>query len=411
MRDRQWLRWTTLGALALWCSAAFGDVDYFAVGQQGTTGGTIHVFTYDTVAKSVSHVTSFGSVGKPNTAVSVAALPGYGIVAGESGSSQAWEGVSRWITADKLTWTNDLAVDMAGETGTGEFFDTGVRVGTATTDTATISAAMLKDESLFVVDSRSQGGNRYYGVGNVTGQSGVVSAIFPSDAQHLGNLVDNTGTDTQPINVAGTIEGTANRFAVSTEIGTTQGVMVYNNDGTFKGSITRLGGGQTWHDMGNFKSSDKGDLILQINGIRDYPATIQVDATSVADVGFNTQAFVFSVPDPGTVPRWIQPQDVDGTESGLIVVLGQTRGGNLPGADGDVSSVQFFESADGITWTPTTQHPFRLQDVSGVPAGLRYVESVAALYAAAEQDGGVIPEPAGLSLVGLGLMALRRKRR
>lgn len=361
--------------------------DYFAVADQSNR--KVYVFTVDSDTDAIAYVAGVNMTNTPNTYPSVKPLPGHGFVVGQTGSGAIREGFEIFATADKLVWTSLLRVDMKDKTAAGEFFDTGFRASGTSTDPGTLSAALLKDGRIFITDARGQpSSKRYYGLGSVNGLSGDVSAIFPRDSSHLGTLADSTGSDTTLIHVSSTFEGSADRFAAVSWNSTTTGkVMIYNGDGTFKGYLTRLGASSR-HGVGNFKQTDWGDLIIQVDGLRADPATIHVNARWVNDAQWDTQQFSFTLPSvkgTGTGVYFIEPRNVDALESGRIVVLGETRGGG-----GDYTGVWVFESNDhGATWSSTTSNPVNLRTISGAPSTINGFD-IAGLYALPEAVAGTV---------------------
>jgi len=374
-----------IGMIAAPCATA--ATDYFAVAD--ASNRKVHVFTVDSDTDVIAYVAGVSMTNTPNTSPSVKPLPGHGFVVGQTGTGAIREGFEIFATADKLVWTSMLRLDMKDKTAAGEFFDTGYRAVGSSTDPGTLSAALLKDGRIFITDARSQpSSKRYYGLGSVNGLSGDVSAIFPRDSNHLGILADSTGSDTTLINVSSTFEGSADRFAAVSWNSTTTGkVMIYNGDGTFKGYLTRLGASSR-HGVGNFKQTAWGDLIIQIDGSRADPATININARWVDDARWDTQQFTFTLPNvkgTGTSVYFIEPRNVDALESGRLVVLGETRGGG-----GDYTGIWVFESSDnGATWSPTTSNPVNLRTISGAPSNISSYD-IAGLYTLPDKAAGTM---------------------
>ena len=163
--------------------------------------------------------------------------------------------------------------------------------------------------------------------------------------------------------------------------------MVYNSNGTFKGYLTRLGTFSK-HGIGNFKNATWGDLIIQLNGTRSDPALVAFNTRWVDDVLWDTQVSATTLPNvkgTGTGIYFIDPRNIDGTESGRIIVFGETRGGG-----GDFYGVWIFESYDnGLTWSPTTSNPVNLKNITGTPANVTGTD-IAALFAGHVNHGTLL---------------------
>ena len=343
--------------------------DYFAVAEQGTWNYVkIHIFSYDTIASNVTYRTTItnSTPDYVNFTVGLSAVPDYGFIVGHRRSPN----VNRFVTTDRTTWTRDLRIDLERTTA-GAFLDSGYR------SSANVSyyhgVAMLKDGKVFITSGNGQTGNvRNYGLGDASGLSGTVTNIFTRDTDHLGNLADVFGSDGLR-DVTSTIEGTANRFVTCTVGGGSTTVMVYNANGTYKGAITPVGTGI--RGLGVFKSTAKGDLILQANN-RGYNSPIDIRGIYVDDSRFNAVAFDKSHTCSGTYFNRGLSVDVDGLESGRIIVFGTVRG---PGNVDKAGILNIFESTDGTTWTPVWTTSLWLEKAVGAPAGIGG-ETVCGLY-------------------------------
>jgi hypothetical protein len=345
--------------------------DYFAVSEQNSAWSyvKVHIFSYDTVAASVTYRTTVTNATSAyvNMTVGLSAVPNYGFIIGHRRAPN----VDRYTTANRTNWVSDLRIDMSLNTP-GTFYDTAIRSGSAL-EHYCVGVAMLKDGKVFITSDRNQAGNRYYGLGDLTGLSGTVSAIFPQDANHLGNLAVVTGSGEQTLwDVTSTIEGTANRF-VTCNRNINGTVMVYNSDGTYKGAITPVGTGV--RALGVFKATAKGDLILQANN-RGYNSLIDIRGIYVDDSRFDTAAFTKSHTCSGTYFNRGTSVDVDGLESGRIIVFGTVRG---PGSVDKAGILNIFESTDGTTWTPVWATSLWLENAIGAPAGIGG-ETICGLY-------------------------------
>lgn len=378
---------------------ARAGLDYFAV-NSGGSDDTTYVFTYDTVAKTVALVYK-----APWVAVSGANHPSDRVSAGADYSfwtggsmTAAAGGVERFTTADKLAWTSSLQVTMYNETGAQEFYDSTVR-GAVNAAPVGCGAAELADGTVFAGESRINA----YGVGSHVGHIGDDPAIWTADAQHLGILaapgLGGTGSNGEnAADVASTVAGAANRFAVTGVEGNDH-TYVYNSDGTFKAELTDLGTLQL-SGLGSMKTAPLGDVILQLTSSHGTSPTIQVEGRWVTDALFDQVAIsAFNVNKPGSGDFFFRATDVDGTESGLIMVVGHVLSPDRVG-------VWFFDTAGN----PTTTNPFDLSPFDSHLVG-RTNASGAGLFAA-EGDGELIPEPGGAALLLLGgALGLRRRRR
>jgi MYXO-CTERM domain-containing protein len=384
--------------MAVSAGPAAAGLEYFAV-NDGANDADIRVFSYDTVAKAVSLVDTVTLTGN-NTANAKMVSAGTDLsfwAGGSGGAGSTGEGVERFSpNAPATAWSSDVYVKMNGETGASEYYDSNVR-GAVNSDTVGPGGAELADGTILFADVRSD----TYAVGDATGQSGTVTAVFTADAQHMGNLnttLGGVGQGENPADVASTVAGSAGRFAV-TGGARDLNVMVYNADGTFRGNLTNLSGGSN-SAVGSMKTPGMGDVILQLDANRSTSPTIRVCGRSVAEPTFDTLLVPqFTVPIPTTGAYFIEATDVDGTQSGLIMVVGEARGGGT----GDSPAVQFFDTAGN----PTTPNPFRLEDIDPT---LNSTDPRGAALFEVEETGAPIPEPAPVGLLGLALLATRRRR-
>jgi hypothetical protein len=363
------------GAAAL-CLAAAGVValgspawpatDYFAVAAKGGGDPTsyVHIFSYDTITTSVTFRTTITNTTGGNMDMGLSALPNYGFIVGHRYPPS----VDRYATTDQITWTNDLRLDIA-QTGPGAFWDSGVRTNRdpAKTENYCVGAAMLADGKVFITSDRIQSNTCYYGLGNVRGLSGTVTSIFPRDLDHLGVLANTAGAAEGTLwDVASTIAGRANRF-VTCNRNINGAVMVYNADGTYRGAVTPVG--TNLRGLGVFKSLSMGDVILQVDCGSDFRSTISVRGICVDDARFNTPAFTFTYrynADYGFNQN--QTPDVDGLESGRIIVLGMIR---IESPYRQEPGLMIFESSNGgTTWTPAFSRPMFLSDAINAPGGV-----------------------------------------
>jgi hypothetical protein len=379
----------TLAVLALSMSTAFGGLDYFAIQNGGST--SIRIFSYDTVAKTVALVDTVTTTASGSGHVKVVSA-GSDLSFWAGVSSGASDGVERF-TGDGSSWANNVYVKMNAETAAGEYYDTSVasRVG-LNTDTVGPGAAELDDGTIFVAEARED----TYAMGDITGQSGTVTAVFTADALHMGDLDSTLGglSASRPADVASTIAGSANRFVTTGGLGDFD-VMVYNADGTFKGDLTNLAGGGR-SGVGSMKVSGSGDVILQIASDRSTNPIIKINGRSVTEgAAFDSIVISeFSIVKPAG-DYFVEAYDVDGTQSGLIMVVGEVR------RSGDSPGVWFFDTSGN----PTTTNPFYLKDLD---ASLSDVDTRGAgLFEAAALP---VAEPAGVGIAGLALLGLRRRR-
>jgi hypothetical protein len=343
----------------------------------------LHIFSYDTESVQLTLHATITNTHSCNMNMGLSALPGYGFVQGHRHAPH----VERWVTTDRVTWTSDLKIDIS-KTTAGAFLDSGFRLSSL--DVFACGVAMLKNDKVFITSDRTQTGTkRYYGLGDVSGLSGTVTAIFPRDANHLGDLVDSAGSELYLRDVTATIEGTANRFVTCYQSGGASAtVMAYNDDGTYKGALTPVGTGK--RGLGVFKQRGKGDIVLQANDNGDYPSTISVRGIRVDDANFNTAAFTLShkFPQSTNFYNGRGPIDVDGLESGRIIVLDEGRRGGT--TDTYLMGVAVFRSDDGgATWVNETSQVLLLVDAVNAPAGITG-QTLAGLYAGASTQNGTL---------------------
>jgi len=377
----------TLGATAGAWLPLQAATDYFVVGAKGgsSTPATLHIFSYDSDTAQLTFHLTITNTHTCNMNMGLSALPGYGFVQGHRYAPH----VERWVTTDKVTWTSDLKIDIS-KTTAGAFLDSGFRASSL--DVYACGVAMLKDGKIFITNDRSQtDAKRYYGLGDVGGLSGTVTAIFPRDTNHLGELANNVGAEQRLRDVVGTIEGTANRFVTCSQPGGSDAlVMVYEADGTYKGPITPTGTGS--RGLGVFKQPGLGDVVLQANTGTDYPATISIRGICVDDARFDTALFSFAKRFESSGNFYINVGDgyidIDGLESGRIIVLGEVRRGGQ--SSGYFRGVVVFRSDDGgTTWVNETTQVLILEDAIGAPAGVTG-QTLAGLYAGASAQNGTV---------------------
>lgn len=352
--------------------------DYFAVTQK--SGDKIHIFSYDTDATQVTYRTTIIAPSYSSYNMSISALPNHGFIIGRSGPNTGTQTAMRYTTTDKNTWTLGLTIDLT-KTTTGAFGDSGIRSGFVTPPNG-CGVAMLRDGKVFLTSDRDQGsGKRYYGLGDVTGLSGTVSQIFPSDSAHLETLYDSAGSSTgYRRTVTSTIEGSANRFVTCyVGGGASSTVMVYRADGTYKGNITPAGTGV--RGLGVFKTPSKGDIILQVNHTAATAANVAINVKGirVSDDDFDSSALSFTHQGNESITNSFMCRStvpaIDGLESGRIIVLGLVR----KTGDQEAMGFMIFKSTDGgTTWVNDLPSPMYLNRVSGA-SGVTG-ESICGLY-------------------------------
>jgi len=333
-----------------------GATDYIALVCGGKN--KVFVLSYDTVLKTLTLLDELPLTGgsSANGAKEVSGGVNGSFWVGSSGSVS--EGVERFIpNADMTEWSSHFFIKMNGEAGVNEFYDT-VTPATGrggSTDTVNPGAAELADGTFFVADTRVP----IYGMGAKNDLwSAQLTAVFDPSGTKMGTLNDTMGavSSANAADVTSTIKGSADRFVVTANVGSATDIMVYNSDGTYKGVLTDVAALTTRSGVGTMKTDSQGDvaLILATAGRAVKPAT-RVVGRSVADADFDTEIISdFTVVHPASGDYWIDVFDVDGTESGLIMLTGEARG-----AGGDSATVQFF----GTDGTATTASPFFLKDL------------------------------------------------
>lgn len=375
-----------LATLTLSAATAGAATDYFVINRGDNS--VSHIFTYDTVAKTISEVgevtwTLSGSNGGQRV---TAGLDG-AFWTGESGSSV--EGVERWIPNNDLTaWSNDFAINVAGTGGT-------------SSDPVGPGAGELANGIFMAADMR----NSHFGAGAVnsawSGTQSASTAFLTTGT--LSPTLGSTGVGSTAADIATTIAGSSNRFILTSNLNNSD-IVVYEGDATPRdtdNTLTNLTNETLYSAIGTMKTAAMGDVVLQLSSGRSLSPTITIQGRYVDDANFDNVAISsFTVPQPGSGPIWIEGTDVDGTQSGLIMVVGMARG-----TAGDSIAVQFFNT-DGTAHSGM----FYMRDYDiGLATGTASTySSGAGLYFAP------VPEPATVALLtlgGLGLAATARRRR
>jgi hypothetical protein len=129
------------------------------------------------------------------------------------------------------------------------------------------------------------------------------------------------------------------------------------------------------------KTKAMGDVILQVGSDRSPAPTMKVSGRSCAEGTFdNLVISEFGITKPATGDYFVEAHDVDGTQSGLIMVVGDGRRSD------DSPSVQFFTTG-GVA---TTTNLFYLKDYdSSFVAGQKYPRG-AALFKTVAAGGTII---------------------